>query len=364
MSKDYQLSWPAHPNLYQNENARELTIYFSEPDQGVNKETGMLLLIPGFGGSAHSNVYKKMRSLFADQYNLITIQCDYFGQQFMQGSESVNIQISEKELRGIFTASEIERIYAGGFDASQFITIGRNYDLSIRVKENLKETLDNFNDMGIMQAIDHITAIHYVMKILEDNGLLFNTKRIILFGQSHGAYLSYLCNALAPDLFSLLIDNSSWLFPNYLKSPRYLLTRIGKMTLQIEFDYLASRLDYDEEFLDLSFLYQTFHNRCHIECFHGTTDHLISHVRKRKFCESIHHCWYHEISDRDVDGEVFKSTNHGLDADFLKLFDAVITNHTFSSGVERSERPVRIQTSKRVYNVDYSEGLPVVKVES
>lgn len=37
---------------------------------GINEETGFLLLIPGFGGHARSNVYKKMRRVFADKYTI------------------------------------------------------------------------------------------------------------------------------------------------------------------------------------------------------------------------------------------------------------------------------------------------------
>lgn len=63
-----------HPSLF-GDKERKLIFYYSEPDKGVNEETGILLIIAGFGGNANSNVYKKMRNTFADKYNLLTIQC-------------------------------------------------------------------------------------------------------------------------------------------------------------------------------------------------------------------------------------------------------------------------------------------------
>ena len=45
----------------------------------VNENTGMLVLIPGYGGNIDSHVFRKMREVFAEQYNFITVQCDYFG---------------------------------------------------------------------------------------------------------------------------------------------------------------------------------------------------------------------------------------------------------------------------------------------
>ena len=74
------------------------------------------------------------------------------------------------------------------------------------------EDLTNFNDMGIMQALDNISAIVTVIEIIKDNGYKFDESKIIIYGHSHGAYLGYLCNAFAPNLFSMIIDNSAWLF--------------------------------------------------------------------------------------------------------------------------------------------------------
>ncbi|MCJ8007613.1 DUF2920 family protein [Lederbergia wuyishanensis] len=364
MSKDYKLHWPSHPNIYGGDGLRKFNIYFSEPDQGVNEETGILLLIPGFGGNASSNVYKKMRKNFADQYNLVVVQCDYFGQEFMQGSNSVQMNFSRDELSGIFSSSEIENIFKDGFNGREFIEIGSKYPINLSLKEILNETVDNFNDMGLMQAMDHLTAIYYVINILKDNGLTFNMNKIIAYGHSHGAYLCYLCNAMAPHLFSLLIDNSAWLQPVYLHSSRLLFSKIGNMTLQTEFDYLVRKLEYDADILDLAVIYKKFENSCIIESFHGTTDNLISHIDKKQFCKFINHCSFHEISTPSVDGEIFKSTDHGLDADFLKMFDYVMKNREFDIREIIHPKPVSYQTKKNCYTVQYEEGLPLLTVKS
>lgn len=358
MSKDYELQWAAHPNIYQNRSPREFKFYFSEPEQGVNRETGLLLLIPGFGASADSKVYKKMRSKFADEHNLITVQCDYFGQSFMQESHSVALNLSKESLQGVFTPAEIEEISSSKLQINKFVEIAKNYNLTIPAKELLDESPLNFNDMGIMQAIDNITAVYYIFKILEDNKKLLNTKKVILYGHSHGAYLSYLCNALAPGLFSLLIDNSSWLFPAYLKGSRFLYTSVEKMTFKVEFDYLASKMDYDEEFLNLSSLYRSFANKCRVECFHGTNDNLISHIEKARFCNMIENCTYHEISEKSIDGKMFKSNSHGLDANFIHLFDYVFTNHQFEYDDKVNRCETKLETTTRMYKVEYIQGMP------
>lgn len=72
MAKEYNYEMFGQPSIYSSKE-RKLNIYFSEPEDGINEETGIILFIAGFGGNANSNVYKKMRSVFADKYNLVTI---------------------------------------------------------------------------------------------------------------------------------------------------------------------------------------------------------------------------------------------------------------------------------------------------
>ena len=63
MAKGYEFEMYGQPS-YLEPKERKLKVYFTEPDSGINKDTGILLLVAGFGGNANSNVYKKMRSNF------------------------------------------------------------------------------------------------------------------------------------------------------------------------------------------------------------------------------------------------------------------------------------------------------------
>lgn len=315
LSKEYEFAIAGHPNIYTGA-SRDLKIYFSEPENGVNEDTGLILFIPGYGGSSQSNVYKKMRREFADKYNLVTVQCDYFGSEFMQNEE-------------------------------------------------LRETPDNFNDQTLMQAIDNITAVLTVAAVIEDNELTFNAKKIILYGHSHGAYLSHLCNVYAPKLFSILIDNSAYMYPNYLyldRVRRFTLTNtLSGAQRQVIINYTMSKhYVKDRELVDLQQLYKKFDNGCHILTYQGSADHMIVPAEKRAFCEAISHCDYKEIHENDVDGEVFKSTKHG-DTDFLNLFEYSMKNKTFEKGNIIQTPNVEIKTKKGQYTFDYSKTIPIFK---
>lgn len=366
MSKDYDLVMDGHPSIY-NGMSRKLKIYFSEPDKGVTESTGLLLLISGFGGHSNSNVYKKMRSLFSDQYDLVTVQCDYYGWEFMQSA--TEIVFDENEFRKVFSPSDIAKATQNGkLDFQRLLTLNSSVSGSINCSAKMNEDLSNFNDMGLMQAIDNITAVSIVMEILKSNDLYFNSRKVIIYGQSHGAYLAYLSNALAPFMFSLIVDNSAWLKPVYLTSNRVLSQIIGKLMLNTIFDYFAKGISLDHEISDLTMLYGKFINSCEIVSFHGSEDTLVPLIKKRSFCSNIPRCIFHEITPRKVDGKMFKAATHGLGADFLELFDYSLKKSNGIFGEYNVQKDisftnVNIKTSKHSYVVDYSKQIPILSIE-
>lgn len=168
-------------------------------------ETGLLFLAPGFGGTIESNVYKKMRDVFADKYNLVTLQCAYFGEEFMQKPESINLKNGAKEVARYLNAAELEKFRK---NPSSFFNLLSSKSGTLPFVANMNETENNFNDMGFMQAIDIVTALEAIKIILKENDLPFNEQKTIGYGHSHGAYLLHLSNRLAPHLFSYIINEA------------------------------------------------------------------------------------------------------------------------------------------------------------
>lgn len=367
MSKSYEILQDMHNSIYIKNNnepytQRKTKIFFSEPDEGINEDTGILLLIAGYGANANSKVYKKMRETFSDKYNLVTIQCDYFGYEFMQSSKCIESpKLNLEDLVGIFTEKEINDIYYDDeLNFNKLISIGSNYNINLNVKEDLSnENFKNFNDMGIMQALDNIVSVLKVMSIIYENGYKFNTKKVIIYGFSHGAYLGYLCNRFAPHLFSHLIDNSAWLYPEYFLKERILIQKVGCLSVNIGFNYLAKKSFVYNKVLDLDYLYSNFHNRCKIIVYHGEDDILISSNDKKKFCSKINIFRYNEISREKIDGLIFNSTGHGLGADFLKLFDYSIKKLEFDKDFLFNLEDIIIETDKKKYCISYNNIFPI-----
>ena len=302
MSIEYELVTMGHPSIYEPV-VRELKVYVSIPEK-VGKDTGILLLIAGFGANAQSNVYKKMRRVFSDEYDLIAIQCDYFGYEYMQ--------------------SDVK-----------------------------KETPSDFCDMGVVQAMDNLIAVKCVKDWLLENGYEFNCNKAIAYGHSHGAYIALLMNSLMPNVLSCVIDNSAWVFPVYMDKDRSVNNQ--------RFHYIISELVMDEEIYDLKRRYATFDNTAGIVSFFGLSDNLVSINDKVSFISQVKNASIEIINGARIDRKVFYSTDHGLNADFLEMFRYVMKRYNTSSEKECLKfTESAFETSKCSYEICMEEGVPIL----
>lgn len=355
MAKNYELKSYGQSTFHKSSN-RQFEIAFSEPEKGVNKETGILLLVSGYGANLKSNVYKKMRENFADQFNFITIQCDYLGQEFMQVGE--NIKIDKNELKKHLTDEEFST-YSNPKEYIQ--KIAQERELTISAEAILNEDIANFNDMGPIQAIDNLTAIKVVMDILDDNNLEYNKDKIVAYGHSHGAYICYLCNAFSPNLISIIIDNSAYLYPVYLDNSRTSYNKYGKLRINTKFNYLINDIVIDREIYKISKIYNNFINKAKIISFHGIKDVMTTLEDKKKFIQSINNATLEIIDQNSIDNNIFKNCNHGLGADFIKLFEYVSEKYGFDCKKENYEyEDVEYITSNYIYRVSYGSGIPIL----
>ena len=361
MSNTYEIEIEAQPSIYKPQE-RSIKVYFSEPQKGIDKDTGVLLLLAGYGGHATSNVFTKMRDTFSDKYNLVVVQCEYFGYEFMQNCEPPNI--SNEMLIQELSDAELELLQKD-YDKYAHILQGKVFKQYV----DCGETKEYFNDMGLMQAIDNLRSVKVVLDILENNHYLINENRIYVYGFSHGGYLAYLCNALWPELFTGIVDNSGYIVPYYLKNARLYDECIDGIQIRQITIYKASEFVGDEQILDLTYLYQKFDNNANIICFAGEDDYMTSLEEKKAFLNNVNHSRVETITKYRVDREIFQNTDHGMGADFIKLFDA--TYKTFIKPKEdkqkRSKSKHRVSCNNVCYETDFfryevrwEEGIPIL----
>ncbi|MEC0129062.1 DUF2920 family protein [Paenibacillus pabuli] len=357
MAQSHKLQIEAHPSVYSYSSNRELHIEFSIPEQGVNSQTALMLIVPGFGADIDSKVYQKMRKIFADEYNLVTIQCSYFGSKFMQN----NYQAKFADLPKLKQSMNVADWNAFVKNPDELPLILKDRILDVEMIANLGETIDHFNDMGYMQAIDIITAVEAVRLILNDNNLEYNRERLIGYGHSHGAYLLYLCNRLRPNFFSFLVDNSAWMHPLYLSHHRILSSKLAQLKIITIFDYMAGKvLPYPQD-LHLNILYATYYQKIstQILSFIGEDDILVDPNEKSAWVSLFPNTEAIRVRQTDVDHIKYKSSGHGLNADFVELFRYAMTKEIIKSNDFTRDGLLEETFGHITFKVNYSGGLPV-----
>lgn len=359
MAKSYDIEVFGQPSLYEPKE-RKFKVYMCEPDKGVNKDTGILLFIAGYGGSATSNIYIKMRQQFADNFNLVTVQCDYFGYKYMQDDK--NLTIDTEVLKSYLSSDELSKIASS---PNKYIDeFSEKKKISFNNKRKSEESYSDFNDMGLIQAMDNLTAISVVTEILKENGLQFNSNKIIAYGQSHGAYIAYLCNGFSPNVFSGIIDNSSYMYPYYLNHERFTVTEYKQWSFNTYNDYIIKNIIFDKEIYYLTNIYNQFENGCNIISFIGEHDKMTNYTIKRKFVEGIPLGKVELVNSNNVDNIIFKSTKHGLNADFIKMFEYVMKKYDLTR--DRKNEPMfitsEIETTEYKYICKYTKNIPTLEV--
>lgn len=359
VAKEYKIAIQGQPTKY-SDHGRTINVYFAEPESGAGEHTGILLLIAGYGGHAMSNVYQKMRRTFADQYDLMVLQCDYLGYQYMQNDQ--HLTVTESMLRRVLSSEEIH-VLQKDYETHRHLLSGKILSDYI----SLGESASDFNEMGLWQAMDNLMAVKVLVDIMKENDIQYCTNRVYIYGQSHGAYLAYLCNYLAPGLFTGLIDNSAYLIPYFLKHDRE-VTKVGEVvTLKKRYHYLIADQEVDIESYDLRTLYADYTNQAKIIVYHGEDDDMIPFYEKKEFLDRLQNVSLHVVTKESVDGVKFKSAGHSLGADLLAVFHEAIKELE----MQMEQLPVEkeylekfvnhsFQTTRYFYEVDWKSGIPIL----
>lgn len=357
MANSYEIEVQAQPSIYLPKE-RTMKIAFSEPEAGVDEETGILLIIAGYGGQLSSNVYTKMRNQFADDYNLMTVQCDYFGYQYM--GNDYPVVVDDELLESSLSAAELDLLNRD-YERYRHILQGKVFTQDIE----LGETPSDFNDMGLMQAIDNVRAVKILLDIIKENGYSINEKRIYAYGFSHGGYLAYLCNAMWPGLFTGIIDNSAYLFPFFLKIPRKFNVFQENIQIEQKVEYKAFEYVKDEQIMELPYIYSQFDNKAQILCYAGETDDMTSLEDKKAFLNKVEHTNVATVTRYNINREYFTTTGHGLGADFVKLFrlayDSFLESETYKCKEHKiTMEDVEYETDMFRYKVMWEDGIPTL----
>lgn len=331
-----------HPDIELGFGRNKLEYFLSFPESGVNADTGVILVIPGFGDWAASDYQKdKLRPYLANKYNCIAVGVNYFG---------IGVKIVRNLRTGENFLECIEKIY--GVRPNQYV-INENVRIDILfkiLKEKGVKKIDHrcyllhdaynggyreYQSFGFLPAIDHLNVLGEILKRYN-----INKRKIIAFGSSYGGYIALLLGKFAPNTFSVIIDNSG-----YVKSQ---LNEIADRELLIPHSFSTRDLQvyhfednpwtiFDKAspffFSDSCKCIRSLQCEEHIKgsktryyIFHSERDKIIPIAEKDMFVDMLrkHNTVnYFKVNEQNMDGSVFKNLDHAMKASLRGIFDLV-----------------------------------------
>ena len=208
----------------------------------------------------------------------------------------------------------------------------------------LQPTKNEYNNFGLMQALDIINAIYFVRK----NSAKFKlskTPKTLLFGTSHGGYLGFLCAKFAPWLIDAVVENSGYVvapFRFYGLGKDLDPINLDDVELTIPLDAFANiipctftkthftantnspnffckaRLDIRNPLNESQLKTQTKHqNKPIFVSYHSVRDELDSAQNKEKFFEILQNSGFEASlrvvkDESEIDGKFIKNLEHGM----------------------------------------------------
>lgn len=359
LQTEYTLEIPAHPSIYEPKE-RNLKITYTIPKTGIDTKTGILFFVNGYGADMENLYYKKFRKQIADKDNMIVIQTKYFGHEFMGDIKEIkDIEFLDNKI----SKNKIHEIISKSNSLNEIIMKSSHLSKKFIIKSKMDEDKTNFNDMSLMQAIDVLTAFYALKIILKENNIEFNNNKKILFGTSHGAYISLLVNALTQGkVFDLVIDNGSYITPAYAhNNRRYVYGNVNGSLLMKEFDYMINKIKIDKEIIDLRKVYKQIKNENIIISINGQKDNFTKIEEKFDFVKYNNNHFLYPITENKVNS-VFKSEKHA-DSELYKLYFWVIKLFNLDNN-SKNEQFSEINTSYAKYKITIENGFPKLNISN
>ena len=193
----------------------------------VKEAKALLVIISGLGADSDSSYRTHLMQTMAENYDVACISVDYhcignrpqLGAKF--GLDDIDREILTRELSSIGINLPIdlksidchEKVDLLLKFLSKEITVRKESgilpaDFRLNASITMVPTKNEYQNFGIMQALDVLNAVLYTKKYI--NNAKFEHLPVIMVGSSHGGYLAHMCAKIAPWLVDAVIDNSSY----------------------------------------------------------------------------------------------------------------------------------------------------------
>jgi hypothetical protein len=329
--------------------------FVTTPQKGVTKKTGLVLFIPGFGMLADSSyVVDKFAPYIADKYNCLVVSVNYFGihnrpetgAYYRLADDFFDVLKRVYNLETSITIPNIP-LTQEYLPQLQNFAYGTLTELSKVLSVNwidpqcqvlLRYGKDEYESFGFLPALDYLQVTGEILKTYQ-----IDTQRMIILGSSYGGYIANLIGKFAPNTFSTIIDNSGFVKANirHVTSQESLIKTGAygsfiSLNCYVAHDSLWTLINensshyFSDDHRAIRSLFHTSHfqkttTQYHI--FHSVQDTLTATIAEKDkqvaLLKKYAEVFYHRIEPQHIDGKVFKTMGHGMNASLRGLFDIV-----------------------------------------
>jgi len=360
---DVELGFPRQPLKY-------ATVL---PAAGIGPETGVMLFICPWGMAIEdAYVGEKLLPFLADRFDCIAVAANYFG----IGVKRRAGRLAEFDgWRG-----ELARRFGAGlltlpFDAvfAELVRAGVTElptDLPL-----ILQTYPEYQSFGLQPALDHIAVL---AAVLRDYPVRHD--RIYGFGSSYGGYIACLMLKLMPNSFHAMVENSGFTqaLPQEMASTeaqgRNWFDGKGIRLCCVPASPWTQRDAASKCFItpavlairDCTVPAHYAPSRTHLTSYHAERDALIPLEAKRRFWTMIGDKLALRsvaVDDGMIDGRLFKSNAHGMDASLQLLaadgFDGLPARAPDATTDFSRGSIVEVPAGDRIYRAVYRPDLTV-----
>lgn len=335
----------SHPDIELGVPRQQVEAFVVGPAGTDDRLPPLVITIPGYGQTADGEYFReKLNPYLAERYGCLVMSVNYHGIMKTPGpfdfSQLAGLLAELKDSYGwsLVSATNLQDAIS---EFVQWASARGVKRLPVSMKRFLRLVYPEYLSFGFLPALDHFMAIGELARRHR-----FDQRRIVLFGSSYGGYIANLMSKYAPNTFALAIDNSGFarvllrdmLAEELLEGEQKREISYGKDKITFPFapsypwtlNELAPAYFSDSRRSIRSLLHaaQWVPSASRHCIFHSVADELVPIAEKDRVVDMLRQhgraVEYHRIESSDLDGRIFKTAAHGMDASLRSLFEIAV----------------------------------------
>jgi len=323
---------------------RDTSLEYRVSYPSAEKAKAIVFIIPGFGADTNSDYMDKLREYVANTFSVVAVNVFYhcFYSRPENGATLAFDDLDIYYLKKVIEEFNIDFSDVEEINKESVLKKLHSLNRDITISMTLIPKNDEYQNFGLMQAVDHLNVLKDLHKTLEGSQNL----PVVCFGSSHGGYIAHIMAKIAPATISHVVDNSSYVKAplqyvvgkeSDVNTPEFFLHE-GKLrvhcfvqsywTTDSSSPYYFSQ---DRSLMrDISNLQhikvcaKDVKNKTNYSIYHSVEDSIAPVEDKKLLCKNLEESGYsvafHLFSKmEEIDGKLIKNLQHGMSMSIKEL---------------------------------------------